>query len=767
MNGRTVLVLMASASALAGGVAQAQTAPAAPQGNAQLTDEIIVTAQNRAQSVQNVPIAISVISGDALKDKGVTDFTSVQKVSPALQVTNDTNNTRVSVRGVGSLTNNEAQDQSIAVNIDGEYINRPTILNAAIFDLDRVEVLRGPQGTLYGRNSTGGAVNFITRKPGDSFAVNGTASYGNFNQVLVDGGVDVPLGDVGGVRVAGFYRSHDGYTTHPNTPFSPTSAFTPSKTAESDTDNTGGGRVSLRLKPAAGFTVDAAVEHVEQTLIPAAQAWQDMASAANNPGSSTTSCANGWAVAYAVAGGVGCVPKNTNTLSKIDRSNYASPLIGVGSLHQISTAARARIAYDFGPATLTYTGGYRTTKNNGANTLSPAFVFTNFGGRVKTQSHELRLNGNVHGIEWQTGAFYFREKQNTNGGLYSPFIGPNGSYVNYFRHPTLSESVSGFAQVEVPLTTQLTAVGGARYTHDVRSATFTNYFFAFNSGPIELTNQPSASTPLHYSGSKFTWLAGLNYKPNADTLLYAKVSTGYKAGGFDGTGKTFNPENNTAYEGGAKLRFSGNNTFNVAGFYYDYKDLQNDVLLNPAVGAQTFNAGSAKIYGVEAEANLHPSRADTVSIAVNLMHATYRKFQASVAAFTNGVVPTTPQTLELGGNRLPQAPNAIVSVGWDHLFDLGGAGTITASAYSRYKGNYYLDFYNYNDSKQIGHTQSDFSLEYKPANKHYSVQAFVRNIENYRLIAYAGNTVVPGVANIYNWQFTPPRTYGVRLGIDF
>jgi len=769
MNGRIVLVLMASASALAGGVAQAQaqTAPATTQNDASITDEIIVTAQNRAQSVQNVPIAISVISGEALRDKGITDFSSVQRVSPALQVTNDTNNTRVSVRGVGSLTNNEAQDQSIAVNIDGEYINRPTILNAAIFDLDRVEVLRGPQGTLYGRNSTGGAVNFIARKPGDTFGINATATYGNYNQVLLDGGVDVPLGDVGAIRVAGFYRSHDGYTTHSNTAFSPTAAYTPSTSTESDTDNTGGGRVSLRLKPAAGLTIDAAVEHVEQTLIPASQAWADMTSSTNNPGASTTSCANGWSAAYTVAGGVGCVPQNTNTLSKINRSNYDSPSVGVGSLHQLSTAARGRVAYNFGPATLTYTGGYRTTKTTGANTLSPNFVFTNFGGHVKTQSHELRLNGNTNGIEWQGGMFYFREKQDTNGGLYSPYIGANGSYVNYFRHPTVSESVSGFAQVEVPLAARLTAVGGARFTHDVRSANFTNYDFAFNSGPIELTTQPSTTTPLHYSGSKFTWLAGLNYKLDADTLLYAKVSTGYKAGGFDGSGKTFNPESNTAYEGGAKLRFAGNNTLNVAGFYYDYKDLQNDVLLDAAIGAQTFNAGSATIYGVEVEANLHPTRADTVTLALNLMHATYDKFEASVAAYTNGVVPTTPVTVDLAGNRLPQAPNAIVSVGWDHVFDLGGSGTITASAFSRYKGNYYLDFYNYQDSKQIGHTQSDFSLEYKPANKHYSVQAFVRNIENYRLLAYAGNTVVTGVANTYNWQFTPPRTYGVRLGIDF
>lgn len=757
--------LMLGTSLLAGGVAQAQSA--APQDNA--SNEIIVTAQNRTEKLQNVPIAISVVSGEKLAQQGVTDFTSVQKVSPALQITNDTNNTRVSVRGVGSLTNNEAQDQSIAVNIDGEYINRPTILNAAIFDIDRVEVLRGPQGTLYGRNSTGGAVNFITRKPGDRFEGNASATYGNYNQVLVDGGVDVPLGDAGGIRVAGFYRSHDGYTFHPNTPFSPTSAFVPSSANRSDSDNTGGGRISLRLKPVSGLTIDAAVEHVEQALTPAAQAWADMTAAGINPGTSTTACANGWAIAGTVAGGVQCVPQNTQQLKGVNRDNYNSPLIGVGYLHQVSTAVRGRVAYNFGPATLTYTGGYRATNTRGNNTLSPAFDFTNFGGSVQTQSHELRLSGNGSGIQWQGGVFFFREKQNTNGGLYSPFIGPNGSYVNYFRHPTLSDSVSAFAQVEVPLTETLTAVAGGRYTHDTRNASFQNYDFAFNSGPIELTNQSSTTTPLHYSGSKFTWLAGLNYKPSSGTLVYAKVSTGYKAGGFDGTGNLFRPENNTAYEGGAKLSFGERHqhSFNVAGFYYDYKDLQNDVLLNPVVGAQTFNAGSAKIYGIEAEANLRPTRHDTITVALHLLHAKYSSFTASVASYDIGNPPAAPATTNLAGNRLPQTPEVVVTLGYDHVFDLGNSGTITASAFSRYKGNYYLDFYNYNDSRQAGHTQTDLSLEYKPENKHFSVQAFVRNLENYRALAFAGNTVVPGVANIYNWQFAAPRTYGVRLGVDF
>lgn len=164
---------------------------AVPEDTENYDGTIVVTAQNRSENVQDVPIAISVVSGEALVNAGVTDFASMTRVAPAVNIVADTTQTRISIRGIGSNSNDEAQDQTVAVNIDGEYINRPTVLNASLFDLERVEVLRGPQGTLYGRNATGGAINFIMRKPGDKFAANGNISYGNFNQIIVQGGVDV------------------------------------------------------------------------------------------------------------------------------------------------------------------------------------------------------------------------------------------------------------------------------------------------------------------------------------------------------------------------------------------------------------------------------------------------------------------------------------------------------------------------------------------------------------------------------------------------
>jgi iron complex outermembrane receptor protein len=274
-----------------------------------------------------------------------------------------------------------------------------------------------------------------------------------------------------------------------------------------------------------------------------------------------------------------------------------------------------------------------------------------------------------------------------------------------------------------------------------------------------------------------TWLAGLNYQPNTDTLLYGKVSTGYKAGGFDSVGE-YGPETNTAYEAGAKLNFGdgGRNTFNLSGFYYDYKDLQVSVLLNPAIGGQIFNAGAATVWGIEAETNIRLDDNDRFNASVNYLDAKYDNFLAAYSVFCVGCgdtsvgdLDTNPATVtqpNLAGNRLPQAPRWTITAGYDHIFDLGGAGQVTASVYSRFKSDYFLGVFNYRDSRQTAFTQTDLSLTYQPASRNFSIQAFVRNLEDEQPLAF-GNLTAAGADDIFTWQFGAPRTYGVRLGFDF
>lgn len=741
------------------------------------SSEIVVTAQNRAQNVQDVPIAMSVVTGEEVASAGVTDFTSLQRIAPVLNIVNDTQLTKVSIRGVGTLAHGPTQDQSVAVNIDGEYINRPTVLNAALFDLDRVEVLRGPQGTLYGRNSTGGAVNFIVRKPGKEFGVNASATYGSYNLVQLEGGVDLPLGDVAAIRLSGIFADRDGYVRHPNTP-TQINSYVPSTLTRSDDDHRWGGRASLRLTPADGLTVDASYERIETRVHQASQAWINLNAAGNNSGTGP-GCTNGWVEVGLATPGTQCTPKNTNFLASIDRSTYNSPLSGVGFVNRNSDAVRGRVAYDLGAATLSYIGGYRETETEALMGLSPAYVSRVFNATVKTQSHELRLNGQTSGVTWQTGLFYFREKLANSGGLYSPYIGPKGGYINYVMEPTDNKSWSAFGQVEVPLTEQLTAVGGLRYTDDRRETRYTRYPFSANTGLVPLpttTITPNYFNPTPYENDKVTWLAGLNYQPNTDTLVYAKVASGYKAGGFDGTGNQYQAETNTAYEGGAKLNFGAESQhiFNLAGFFYDYRDLQNDILLNPNIGGQTFNAGKAQIWGVEADAAIKLLKNGTFTVSVNYLNAEYKEFRANYNVSDPASPGTTAinQTLypadaaNLAGNKIPFSPNWTIVVGYDHVFDLASGATLTASANSTFKSSYFSSLFNYRDTQEKSYTQTDLSLEFKPASKAYSVQAFVRNLEDHRALAYANYTAAAS-DDIFNWQFGAPRTYGVRLSVDF
>jgi len=729
---------------------------------------IVVTAQNRSEDVQDVPIAISVVGADELRDQGVTDFREIDRIAPAVQITQDSQYTRVAVRGVGTNSNDEAQDQSIAINIDGEYLNRPNVLNVSLFDLDRVEVLRGPQGTLYGRNATGGAINFITRKPGNDFGINASASYGNFDAIVLEGGVDVPFGDVGGLRLSGIYNKRDGYYYHPNLD------------ARSGDADTLGGRASLRLTPTDALTVDLAFEYVTIDAIIPSFASVNVNAAGNTPGAG---CAGvvGWVEVAPATPNTQCIPQNTQYTNQItDRSRYGGPISGLSMNDLETNAIRGRIAYDFGGAILTYTGGFRDTDQDADQALPPAYEFLEFANNIKTQSHELRLNGGaLGGIQWQVGGFYFNEKLSNVRGLYNRFIGPNGSFINFFTRDTKAESFAAFGQVDVPLTDTLTAVAGLRYTDDSRDGIFGNYGFVFNAGRVDQTTIGPARSIQNLSaeGDKLTWLAGLNYQPNSDTLIYGKVSTGYKAGGFDSVG-AYDPETNTAYEIGAKLNFGelGQHRFNTSAYYYDYKDLQASVLLNPAIGGQIFNAGAATIWGVEAELDIELDQNDSFSATFNYLNAEYDDLLAAYTVFCVGCGDTSVGDLDndpatvtqpnLGGNRLPQSPELVVTLGYEHVFDLGGAGTLTANAFSRLKSNYFLDIFNYRDSRQKAFTQTDLSLEWAPVSEQFSVQAFVRNLEDTQPKSYAG-FVAAGPDDIYNWTFSPPRTYGVRVTVDF
>lgn len=795
-----------SCALLAGACTFALATPTFAQ-DAQAEEEeeavIVVTAQNRAQNVTDVPIAMDVVTGEELQRAGFSDMNDIDQIAPVVQLTQDQGVVKVSIRGVGTSSADEAQDTSVVVNVDGEYINRPNALGVALFDMERVEVLRGPQGTLYGRNSTGGAINFITRKPGRDFGANLSASYGNYNAIRTDAGIDLPLGDLAALRVAGFFEDRDGYVKHPaGGGFFAFPAFAASR---SDDNRAYGARVSLRADLADALSINLAGEYAERQFLPQLFAWADLNAPGNGPTGGTCASAPGFVRVAPAYSQVLCVPNGTNFLSTVDREEYGAPLFGPGSgIRQETYALRGRISYEFSDAaTITYIGGYRDfsqgdTDGSEGLTLPTLYRSVNFIDEARTHSHELRLNGEIGGVIYQVGGFYFREDLDREYGFLLPSfvfgLPPMAppTFLGYFGRDVESESKSVFGQVEVPLGDTLTLVGGLRYTDNKRSALFTNTS-PFGAGPPDPglvgagagrkdfnTLLYVARLPLGSEEDRITWLAGLNFTPDSDTLIYGKVSTGFKGGGFDTVG-TYAPETNTAFEAGLKKNFgaSSEHLFNLTGFYYDYQDLQVPVLLNVTEGLRIFNAGKATIWGVEASANIELDTSDFFRASFNYLNAEYKELFAQFNVFTvpgtgpdiNGVGdldPTAPgiQQPNFAGNRPPFSPEFIVTVGYDHIFDLGGAGSLTARADITFKSSYFTDFYNRRDGMQQALTQTDLSLEYSPENERFTIQAFVRNLENTRPLTY-GTFISAGPDDIFNWQFGTPRTYGVRGSVEF
>lgn len=335
------------------------------------------------------------------------------------------------------------------------------------------------------------------------------------------------------VRLAGFYDERDGYVKHPASgAFGPFPAFAG---GASDDNQNYGGRVSLRLDPGDALSVYVAGEYAERHYTPGTFAYANLNAAGNAPTGPGCNRTGYTRVAPNYAETL-CVPDGTNFLSGIDRGNYAAPGFGLGKLDDETYAIRGRVAYEFSDAaTLTYIGGYRSFKQNGMRTLPVSYRSYTFFNNTTTHSHELRLNGTLGGIIYQVGGFYFKETVAVESGFLIP-VGPNGTFLSYFGRDITSDSKSVFGQVEVPLGDTITLVGGLRYTKNGREAVYLNRSFIFNSGPARQNFTGVTPLNLDMDESKVTWLAGVNFQPNPDTLFYAKALTGFKGGGFDSVG---------------------------------------------------------------------------------------------------------------------------------------------------------------------------------------------------------------------------------------
>jgi iron complex outermembrane recepter protein len=728
-------------SATAVGALFAMTAQA--QEMSQL-EEVVVTAERTESTVQKTPISIAVVSGEELRSSGVSTLAQLNQVEPTIVFNSGQfNGATITIRGVSSSGSTSFGGSAVTINTDGQYIYSG--FNGVLFDVARVEVLKGPQGTLYGLNSTAGAINILTNAPTlDAFGGEISVDVGNYATTKFSGAVNIPLSDTLGVRVAAYSQRQEGYRTHPGM-------------KATDYVNVDAVRGSVLWQPIEAFDLRVTGEFSKEDRGNTVQQGVIIPVTAANP--------------------AGRPPRNF-TSAGVDPRNW--PLNYDGFNRNEIKSIRAQASYDFGFATLTYLGGYRTTNNP---LSQPAFGtrvqvvdFDQVKFRNKTIQHEARLNGDTDfGLKWQVGGFYSNYETAAYVNIFNTataaFAPPRTApFLRFDNFDINATSKAAYGQVTQTVTDKLSLTAGIRYTtSDQQSNTNTEGLNAgaFFGSQGAVRNYVITPSRLRNDFEKTTWRLGVDYQATPGTLFYASAGTSFKDGGVTQF-NSFAPEEITAYEIGTKNRlFSNRLELNAAAFFYDYTNQQAQVFVlqpNGATALTTFNAGASEVRGAEVTGTWLITDNDTLRFSAAYTDAEFTEFTAAQPVIPLGAV--TAVQANLAGNKPPQAPEWTLTAGYDRVWNIG-EGSLVASFSTRYLTDYYLSVFNLPGDKVESFMQSDASLTYTAPNDAWDVSAFVRNIEDNDTLTTAQFLIGGNGVPIYLFGWAPPRTYGVRVGARF
>jgi iron complex outermembrane receptor protein len=717
------LAALASAHAqnTAAAPAAADGAPAsAPKkGEAQQLQTVVVTAEKKVASEQKTAISLSVYDAESLSTQGISDLRSLSTLAPGLDFSESGSGSVpvLTVRGISSRDTTEIGDPAVSVNFDGTYANRPYALTGTLYDLERVEFLRGPQGTLYGRNATGGALNIITAAPTKVFGGHGSVEVGNYRTLNVEGALNVPLSDQVQMRAAVSQRQHDGYLHN-------------GAVQNGNDEDSRSARLSFAFQPVAGLS---AVLTAETTAIRGVGQQPLMVPFHTD--------ANGNVVHTGVA-----LPADPRSF----------PLLSPAELHMDQQLMRWRVSYALPLVDLSYIGGYSKIDFHRADMQSSAAVLQSFviNDHPKTWNHELRVAGKPGGaLEWQAGYYHFDE----DASLYSYEVAPGdaGTLNRHitFDYTTGAKSDAVYGQATYSLLPNLRVSAGLRHTKDEKTRDGTIYFNSSPTPPITYFALPSSASG---SWSKTNYHAGIDWDVQKDLMLYAKVDSGYKAGGFTDIAP-YGPENVRGIEVGSKGRMlSQRLQANLAAFSYDYTGQQvsqNAVRANGTTGVLVLNAGKTKIYGAEATLVALAGDAGRFSASLQYLHA----------RFTDFVVAQGSQNVQLAGNRPAQSPTWTAGLGWEKSWALGG-GFIISRLDAKAQSSQNFSFWNYDTDRQKAYAWLNASLAYEPEDAKWRLQMWVRNLTDRTVLTSADDSQFAGA---YRFNFAAPRTVGVKLSTQW
>jgi iron complex outermembrane receptor protein len=717
---RAIILSMLASCAFLADTSLAQSAAAGDVENTFQLKEITVTAQKRQENLQNVPIAVSVVSGSTLDKLGVSSTTDLSIAVPGLYMTDTFGRLTMSLRGIGTNAVGPGIENPIALYIDGVYYGSSTASLLSLNSISQVEVLKGPQGTLFGRNATGGLIQVTTSEPTQTPGGYINVTQGNYDTSIVNALIS---GGVADNLAADFavYAQHQGkgwgrdFVTGQHT---------------YDVDH----NVSVRSKwvytPLNGtkLTFIADYEDVLDRLLLLAV----------KPGS----------ISHFVPG----VPQPDLGYNAND--NYLPD-------HTIKSGG-VSLRWDQGFDDFAFSSitAYRnaSTAYGGDLDASPlnlvSFIFEQYD---KQLTEELQLSSRSSGpLKWTTGLYYY---YGTAG--YDPGKIPLqylGIEEDFPRANQRINSAAAYLQGSYAFTDETSLTLGGRFTHEKRNE-YNTMLSIFPAGADPSTGAIIPVPPDSISSDKFTYRASLDHRFSSEALAYASISTGFKAGGFDlsspGT-PGFQPETLTAYETGLKTDlFDRRVRFNVAAFYSTYKNIQ--VTQYTKISIETVNGAGARTYGVDADvtAVLAPGLELTGGFTID--HATFTSFPGCGDAAPLGGVPLVAG--DCTGNQLVFAPQATVSTALDYTFDVGG-GSLDLNGNVYYNSGYYTDLANVIHQDRFVKVGAFAKWAF---GNHYSLGAYGANLTNERTITY-GDSQGVGTQLV---NYMAPRTYGVTFGYKF
>lgn len=713
-------------------------------------EEIIVTAQKRATNLQETAAAISVADGEDLREQQVTSIEGLAQTLPSVNFGQTTGNARIAIRGIGLDNTTVGNEGRVAYHADGVYLSRPASTLAGFYDVERVEVLRGPQGTLYGRNATGGAINVISRAPGDRMNGYFDATYGNYDLKKFEGAFGGPVSNALSARFSFQAIDRDGYGKN----------LTNGR--DVDDQSTIGVRGQVRFEPTDTFDVTLSADYFHQDdhaysfHYLGRGSLTDLSSTPPLPGQQLTGVRAG-----------GSVPNDLRDSASDSGPDNRRTFWGL--------AANARL--DLGWAELFSVTGYRSSDIQVLSDLDATSARLTIYDQFEDAdqfSQELRLAGDYSRGDWMIGAYYFDES--IFGGTRipldpvvlsrAPVLPPlsflRQGYYGVGQLDTMAYALFGGARFEV--TDQLAVRLGARYSDETKKIDEVLKFdFATRWPPFVPhfpPTPPGVRRQLEESWSSFTPSATIEYKANDDLFFYVTYARGFKSGGFNlgVIQPPFEPEKITDYEAGIRADWLGGRLrTNVSVFYYDYTNLQVTKIAGTVVTIE--NAASAVVRGLEAEVVVRPTNRLRLDAAISLLDSEYRDYaSADPARPALGII-------DISGNQLTQAPDYTINLNASYTLPTE-IGDFTLRGEGRWVDRVYFTQFNLDHVSQPAYSLFNAFLTWQSDTSGLRATAFIRNIANKDVISagFIGSSLV---GSPLLGSFEPPRTYGLTLGWTF